>query len=271
MVPAAFFLLLAAALSLAMMLAWLSVLAGSKSGWVDATWSFLLGAAGLAAALTPLSGWEGEFARRLAVAVAAGVSSSRLGLHIARRTLGGGEDPRYAKLREEWGARWRFRLLVFLEIQAGAALLLAGTIFLAARNPAPGLQWTDVGGFLILSVAIVGEGIADAQLARFRSDPAHKDQVCDVGLWGFSRHPNYFFQWLGWTGYAVIAIGPVGGWPLGWVALAGPVFMYWLLVHVSGIPPLEAHMWRTRGPAFAAYVERVNAFWPGPQTKEVSR
>lgn len=136
MVPASFFLLLAAALSLAMMLAWLSVLSGSKSGWVDATWSFLVGAAGLAAALTPLLGWEGEFARQLAVAVAAGISSCRLGFHIALRTLGGGEDPRYAKLREEWGARWRFRLFVFLEIQAAAALLLAGTVFsLPATRP----------------------------------------------------------------------------------------------------------------------------------------
>lgn len=68
----------------------------------------------------------------------------------------------------------------------------------------------------------------------------------------------------------MIAIGPVGGWPLGWAALAGPASMYWLLVHVSGIPPLEAHMRRSRGQAFATYVERVNAFWPGPQTREVS-
>lgn len=266
--PVALFLLTAAALCIAMALAWLAVLRGAKSGWVDATWSFLVGAAGLAVALTPVPGWDGVFGRQLAVAAAAGLWSCRLGLHIVRRTVGGGEDPRYARLREEWGARWRLRLFVFLQVQAAAALLLAGTIFLAARNPAPGLQWSDIAGLTILLLAVVGEGLADAQLARFRNDPAQEGGVCDIGLWSLSRHPNYFFQWLGWTGYAVIAIGPAGVWPWGWAALAGPVFMYWLLVHVSGIPPLEAHMLRSRGAAFTAYAHRVNAFWPGPQTRE---
>lgn len=271
MATAAFFLLIAAAHCLAMTLAWLAVLGGAKSGWIDATWSFLVGAAGVAVALMPVLGWEGDFQRRLAVAVAAGLWSCRLGAHIAKRTLGGGEDPRYAKLRDEWGPRWRSRLFIFLQIQAGAAFLLAGTIFLAARNPASGLQWSDIAGFFILIVAVVGEGVADAQLRWFRSDPAHEGGVCDIGLWSLSRHPNYFFQWLGWTGYALIAVGPSGMWPWGWAALVGPVFMYGLLVHVSGIPPLEAHMQRSRGPAFAAYVKRVNAFWPGPQAREISR
>ena len=268
MTPAALFLLLAVALSLAMTLAWAIVLAGAKSGWVDAIWSFLVGMAGIAVALVPIPGWEGDGQRRAAVAVAAGIWSCRLGLHIVLRTRGGGEDPRYARLREEWGANWRSRLFLFLQIQAAAALLLAGTIFLAARNPQAGLQWSNLAGIALLLAAVLGEGIADAQLARFRGDPSNKGKVCDIGLWSLSRHPNYFFQWLGWTGYAVMAIGPAGTWIWGWAALAGPVFMYWLLVHVSGIPPLEAHMMRSRGDAFASYVQRVNAFWPGPQTKE---
>jgi steroid 5-alpha reductase family enzyme len=204
----------------------------------------------------------------MAVAAAAGLWSCRLGLHIVLRTISGGEDPRYARLREEWGSNWRSRLLLFFQIQAAAALLLAGTIFLAARNPQAGLQWSDLAGLALLLAAVFGEGTADAQLARFRSHVENKGKVCDVGLWSLSRHPNYFFQWLGWAGYAVMAIGPAGAWIWGWAALAGPVFMYWLLVHVSGIPPLEAHMLRSRGGAFASYIDRVNAFWPGPQTRE---
>ena len=113
-------------------------------------------------------------------------------------------------------------------------------------------------------VAVVGETIADRQLSGFRADPANKGKVCDVGLWGMSRHPNYFFEWLGWLAYAVIAVDPTSAYPWGWLALAGPVLMYWLLVHASGIPPLEAHMLRSRGDAFRAYQARVNAFWPGP-------
>jgi steroid 5-alpha reductase family enzyme len=128
--------------------------------------------------------------------------SCRLGLHILRRTLKGGEDPRYAKLQEEWGQRWRGRLFLFLQIQAAAALLLTTTIFTAARNAAMGWQWSDIAGIaiIVIVIAVVGEGIADAQLARFRSGVTNGGKVCDVGLWGLSRHPNYFFQWLGWVG-----------------------------------------------------------------------
>lgn len=265
---AGLFVILAAALSLAMFLAWLSVVRGAKSGWVDATWSFAVGVAGITAALAPISGFEGDQQRRIFVAAIAGLWSCRLGFHIVMRTVHGDEDPRYARLREEWGEDWKGRLLLFLQIQAAAALLLVGTLFLAARNPAPALQWSDIAGAAVLLFAVTGEGLADVQLSRFRADTSNRGKVCDIGLWGLSRHPNYFFQWLGWAGYALVAIGPSGSWPWGWAALSGPAFMYWLLVHVSGIPPLEAHMRRSRGTAFAAYARRVNAFWPGPPTKE---
>jgi steroid 5-alpha reductase family enzyme len=101
-------------------------------------------------------------------------------------------------------------------------------------------------------------------LRRFRSDSANRDRVCDAGLWRWSRHPNYFFEWFGWLAYPLIAVDFGGDYPWGWLALAGPACMYWLLVHVSGIPPLEAHMVRTRGDAFRAYRARTNAFFPSP-------
>jgi len=266
MTLATLFLGIAAVLVLAMSAAWLAVSRGAKSGWIDATWSFLVGASGVAVALAPVEGWTGDPWRQAIVALVAGLWSLRLGLHIAIRTAHGGEDPRYAALKEEWGESWRGRLFGFLQIQSAAAFLLATTIFLAARNPAPVLQWSDLAGIALLAAAIAGEGVADAQLARFRRDPNSHGKVCDIGLWGLSRHPNYFFQWLGWTGYALVAIGPAGGWLWGWAALAGPLFMYWLLTRASGIPPLEAHMMSSRGQAYADYRKRVNAFWPGPQS-----
>lgn len=268
MSAAALFLSLAAAISLGMTAVWSAVVKGAGSGWADTVWSFLVGAAGVAAALSPVWEWEGDWQRRLLIAVMAALWSCRLGLHILQRTLKGGEDPRYAKLKEEWGERWRWRLFLFLQIQAAAALLLTTTIFAAARNPAMIWQCSDIAGIAIIVIAVAGEGTADAQLARFRGDDTNRDKVCDVGLWGLSRHPNYFFQWLGWVGYAAVAIGPAGDWGWSWLALAGPALMYWLLAHVSGIPPLEAHMMRSRGVAFTAYARRVNAFWPGPQKRE---
>ncbi|RAI25084.1 DUF1295 domain-containing protein, partial [Rhodoplanes serenus] len=83
-------------------------------------------------------------------------------------------------------------------------------------------------------------------------------RICDDGFWGWSRHPNYFFEWLTWVGVAVIALDLSGAYWIGWLALAGPACMYWLLVHVSGIPPLEEHMEARHGAAFRAYQARTS-------------
>lgn len=254
---------LALGLSLTMAGAWEIARRTGNSGWIDAIWSFAVGVAGSAAALVPLHPGNAVTLRQFVVAILTAIWSLRLGLHIVRRTAGGGDDPRYAALREEWGENFPRRLLLFLQIQALAAFLLALSVLTAAHNPEPGLRAGDYLGVLVLVTAIAGEGIADRQLARFRADPANRGAVCDIGLWSLSRHPNYFFQWLGWLAYAVIAIDPAGGYGWGWVALSGPALMYWLLVYASGIPPLEAHMLRSRGDAFRAYQVRVNAFWPG--------
>ena len=126
-----------------------------------------------------------------------------------------------------------------------------------------GWRAQDYLGALILLTGIAGEALADAQLKAFRTDPANKGKVCDVGLWAWSRHPNYFFEWFGWLAYPVIAISAGYGW--GWFALLGPVFMYWILVHVTGIPPLEEQMLRSRGDAYRAYQSRTRKFFPLPQ------
>ena len=253
---------LAVCLSLTMAGAWLVALRTGRSGWIDAIWSFATGGFGAAAALLPFAGGDIP-ARQVLVAALALFWSLRLGIHIAIRTAHGGDDPRYRQLREEWGSTFRSRLFWFLQIQASVALALALSIVIAAHNPAPGLRLSDWLGGALLIVAIVGETIADRQLSAFRSDPGNKGRVCDAGLWGMSRHPNYFFEWLGWLAYAVIAVDLSDAYPWGWLALAGPLLMYWLLAHVSGVPPLEAHMLRSRGDAFRDYQRRVNAFWPG--------
>jgi steroid 5-alpha reductase family enzyme len=255
---------LAVCLSASMAGAWLVAVRTGRSRWIDAIWSFATGGFGAAAALIPFAATEIS-ARQLLVALLALLWSLRLGIHIAGRTARGGDDPRYSQLREEWGDTFKARLFWFAQIQALAALALALSIMLAAHNPAPGLRFSDWLGVAFLIVAVLGETVADRQLSAFRSDPANKGQVCDVGLWGVSRHPNYFFEWLGWLAYVIIAIDFTDAYPWGWLALTGPLLMYWLLVHVSGIPPLEAHMLRSRGTAFRDYQHRVNAFWPGPQ------
>lgn len=256
-------LLLGVALCVMMAGAWLVATRTGNSGWVDTIWSASTGAAAVVAALAPIEGQVGFWPRQLLLAVLAGLWSARLAGHILQRTLAGHDDPRYAHLKREWGADAPRRMFQFLQSQAIAGLFLALCV-MAARNPSQGWMLSDVAGVVVLAIAVLGEGVADRQLARFRSDPRNKGRVCDVGLWGVSRHPNYFFEWLGWWAYPLIA-APWAGHPWGLLALLGPAMMYWVLVHASGIPPTEAHMLRSRGAAFAAYQARVNAFWPIPR------
>lgn len=250
----------------AMTLAWAVARRPGRSGMMDAIWTYALAAAGVAAALAPADG--AVFRRQCLVAALIAAWGLRLGTHILRRASGGHDDPRYAQLRAEWGGNADFRLFLFAQVQALASLLLLPAIVLAARNPAPFGQWSDGAGALVLLVAVLGEGMADAQLAAFRADPANRGKICEAGLWSLSRHPNYFFEWLAWTAWPVIAIPPLpsAGW--GWLALTAPAIMYLLLVHVSGIPPLEAHMLRSRGALFADSQRRIRAFWPIPRARK---
>lgn len=254
-----------AMLSLLMMAAWGVQRRTGNAGWVDVVWTFALGLGGVAYALAPVPGMAWPGTRQVLVALAAALWSGRLGLHLWDRTRRGPEDARYAQFRRDWGPAFERRLFGFLQIQALAAALLAVTFLLAARDPRP-LGWQDGAAVLVVAIAVAGEAVADAQLRRFRAEHRH-GAICDAGLWRLSRHPNYFFEWLGWLAYPLFAIDGSGHAPAGWLALAAPAVMYWLLVHVSGIPPLEQQMLRTRGDAYRAYQRRTRAFFPLPRAR----
>ena len=245
-----------------------------NSGWVDTIWTFSLGLVGAGSALWPVAGASPN-ARQWLVAALVAIWSLRLGLHIAVRTAGITDDPRYAAFAREWGVDSPRRMFVFLQNQGLGSIPLVFAIFVAARFPTQGLRPQDYLGALILFTGIAGEALADAQLKHFRERPANKGRVCDAGLWRWSRHPNYFFEWFGWLAYPVIAI-PVDqplpyppSYPWGWAALLAPVFMYWILVHVTGIPPLEQQMLRSRGERYRDYQSRTSMFFPLPPHKGV--
>ncbi|WP_075289458.1 DUF1295 domain-containing protein [Pararhizobium arenae] len=250
--------IIAVLLSLAMAGAWALQRATGRSGWIDTIWSLAVGVGGLVAAL-----WaEGDAGRQMTAMIVIAAWALRLGGHIGLRTKGSGEDPRYEKLMAEWGDQGPWRLFVFLQVQALAAFILVLAVYLAAVNPAGFPRLLDIAAIAVAVAGLLGESISDAQLARFRKTPQAKTDVCETGFWRYSRHPNYFFEWLFWCAWPLLALNAS---PWSWLSLAAPLLMYWLLVHVSGIPPLEEHLLRSRGDKFRAVQRRVNAFFPGPR------
>jgi steroid 5-alpha reductase family enzyme len=234
-----------------------------NAGYVDAVWTFGLGAVGAVSALAPVGGLAAPSGRQLLVAVIVLAWSLRLGTHIVQRSRRRGDDPRYAALIRGWGADAAGQMFVLLQKQALVSVPMALTLFLAAHNPLALFRVADLVALVLLVTAVVGEAIADRQLRAFAATSA-KGRICDRGLWAWSRHPNYFFEWLFWVGLALLAIDTTGAYPWGWLALSGPLCMYWLLVYVSGIPPLEQHMLERYGEAYRAYQARTSAFFPLP-------
>lgn len=246
----------AIALTGVMALAWLAQRRTGNSGWIDAIWSFGVGGATvLTLTLLPANG-----SRRVLLGALVAIWSARLGNHILSRTRRTPDDPRYAKLMKEWGAAAPLRLFLFLQLQAVAGLVLVGAAVLAASGPAAVLTPATL-LFATLAIAtVVGEAVADAQLAACKRD-GPENAVCDRGLWACSRHPNYFFEWLFWLSISALALTPPTQAHAA-LALAAPAMMYVLLRYGSGVPHLEAHMRRTRPEAFAAYASRVPVFFP---------
>lgn len=250
-------------LAMVMATAWIVQIRTGQGGWADAFWSYGLGIAGVGVSLVP-AGADGWTTRQLIVAVLIGLWGARLGTHIARRAANEKEDARYARLRDEWGDSYRVKMFGFMMLQAGAASLLLLGVLLAARNPAADLGLLDYLAIAVSIVAIAGEALADQQLKGFKASNTQPHQICDVGLWAWSRHPNYFFEWLGWCAWPLFAINLSGEWIWGWGAIIAPLYIYWLLNHVSGVPLVEAHMQRTRPQAFADYARRTSRFFLRP-------
>ncbi len=254
-------LLLGGWLSMALVMSgiWLVQRQTNNAGFVDVAWTFGVGVLGIVFALAG----DGDFSRRVLVAVLIGGWSLRLGSYILRRVLTEPEDGRYRGLKEQWGASAQSRLFGFYQIQAPGAVIFGVPMLLAGRNSQP-LGILDLIGVAIWIVSVAGEALADRQLAQFKRDPANQGKVCNVGLWRYSRHPNYFFEWLHWWTYVPMAVFA----PWGWLSLTAPAAMWYFITRVTGIPPTEAQSLRSRGAAYREYQRTTNAFFPGPPKSE---
>ena len=232
-------------------------------GVVDVAWSYSFGLIGIFYALAG-TGWA---PRRIAVAATALAWSLRLGTYLLRRVARHHpqEDQRYAQLRRDWSANLGSMMFGFFQFQAVSVIVLGAALVLAARNSAPGFSPVELIGLTLWLGAVVGEATADAQLAAFKRT-ATQAEVCDRGLWRYSRHPNYFFQWLIWVGWFIFGLGS----PFGWVAIVAPVTILYLLLRVTGIPATEEQSLRSKGDAYRRYQARTSAFVPLPPRENPS-
>jgi len=202
---------------------------------------------------------DGELDHRLLVAALAVLAFGRLTIHILRR-VGGDEDRRYQDLRARWRERGgeQSRFFVFFQAQALLAALLSLPFLAASFNPHEGVELLEWIGVAVWAAGALLEGRADRELARFRADEGNRGRVLDAGVWRYSRHPNYFGQWLTWWGYAIVALAA----PYGWVGLLSPVLMLGSILFVTGIPPTERASLESRGDAYRAYQRRTSPFVP---------
>ena len=238
--------------ALIMSLGWLWQRKHANAGIVDVLWAAGVGSG---AVLLALFGGSAT-AARLTLAILGGLWGTRLAAHLWKRVHGEPEDGRYQNLRMHWHGS-QFRFFLFFQFQALLIVLFSLPFLAVARNPRGFGPWMLI-GITIWLVSVIGESIADTQLARFRADPSHRGHTCRDGLWRYSRHPNYFFEWIHWFAYVGLAIGS----PIAWLAWAGPLVMVVFLCWVSGIPYTETQALRSRGDDYRAYQRSTSMLIP---------
>ncbi|MBL9133726.1 MAG: DUF1295 domain-containing protein [Verrucomicrobiaceae bacterium] len=234
---------------------WLSVRLENYS-FVDVTWAL---------SFAPVAVWfafagEGWLSRRIGIAVLVSAWSLRLGIYLWRRVASHHprEDARYAVLRQKWVANPPKAFFWFFNAQAILVWLLMLPVFLITNRPEVAWSMLEVLGLTLWLCALIGEGIADAQLAAFKCENRDPQAICQRGLWRYSRHPNYFFQSLLWWGLFLMALPA----PWGWTAIIAPVAMLHFLLNVTGIPLTEKLALEKRGDAFREYQRTTSAFVP---------
>lgn len=168
------------------------------------------------------------------------------------------EDTRYRKLRQDYGANYKKKFLYFFMFQAISVSFLTLPMAVAFANSTGNLSSVEWLGVICFLISLVGEAVADGQMTRFKRQAANAGKVCNVGLWRFSRHPNYFFETCIWFSFYVFMLGTDG---LAW-AIYAPLTILILLVKVTGVPPSEAQSLASRGDAYREYQKTTSKFIP---------
>jgi steroid 5-alpha reductase family enzyme len=241
-------------LFLLMCILWLIQKQTKNAGIVDVLWAFSF------PILTTMYVYmtQGVMTKKSILLCMVWIWGGRLGTYLFIRNQKGPEDIRYQKLREEWGDQSESKMFFFFQFQALLATVLSFPFALISYNSESGISLFEMIGIVVWMVGVGGESLADSQLKRFKKNPANKGKVCDSGLWHYSRHPNYFFEWTIWVSYFIFALSV----PYGWLSIVSPLFMLYFLVKVTGIPMTEELSLKSKGEAYREYQRTTSAFVP---------
>jgi steroid 5-alpha reductase family enzyme len=232
----------------------------NNAGIVDVFWGygfFIVTAVYETVAWLRHDGW---MPRKILILLMVALWSLRLGtfLYIRFRRHYPKEDGRYAEYRRAWGDKASLGMLGAFQMQAVLLAVLTLPFALIILNGTPQFYTVEIVSAVVWLVAFIGESLADHQAETFKKDPANKDKVCQVGLWNYSRHPNYFFEWLTWVAFFFFALPTKGG-----INCAiCPVLMYYFLTRVTGVKATEEQALRTRGDAYREYQKTTSSFFP---------
>jgi steroid 5-alpha reductase family enzyme len=226
---------------------------------VDVTWSlnFTL----ISICFTLLS--TGSLVHRVCLLLVIAAWSLRLAWHLHRRIDGKPEEGRYVELRRKWSVNgtdaFLHRMRRFYYFQAISNVILALPMWVISNNQTPELTPLEICGFILMIISIWGEATADRQLSAFKAQQHNIGRVCNQGLWKYSRHPNYFFEWCVWVGLSGVSLS------CGWWGLTGPIMaalMLYLLLKVTGIKATEDQNMRSKGAEYAHYQRTTSSFIP---------
>jgi steroid 5-alpha reductase family enzyme len=223
---------------------------------VDAFWAGGLAITGLIFLLLP-GIWT---LKKYSIALLFACWSIRLTWHLTYRIAKAHphEDRRYLALREAWNKNEPLFSFLFFQAQALSVVFLTLPFLFIGRNQNPQWNMVELVGVFFLAMSILGEALADQQLASFIKNRHSSLDICQKGLWYYSRHPNYFFEMVIWISFYLIAWGS----PWGWTTFYAPATIIFLLLKVTGIPPAEASSLRSKGEAYKRYQETTSILIP---------
>jgi steroid 5-alpha reductase family enzyme len=239
-----------------MALMWVVQVRIRDASHVDVAWAVLIACCAILYAFLG----DGDVTHRVLAAALASLWGFRLGAYLLLdRVLGKKEDGRYRELRRSWAPHANRTFFWFFQFQALFVVFFSLPFAFVAQNDSSSLATLEWLGIGVWAIGNAGTILSDYQLARWRGNPANRGKTSRAGLWSWSRHPNYFFEWVTWCGVALVASAAPWGW-LSWLVPGG---LLYLLFKVTGIPATEAQALRSR-PDYADYQRTTSVFVPLP-------